>query len=114
MSKLILVFTIVLVLTLCAAGLFAAESEQQEVKNTYFGALLGLNFATFHGDNADAAEFYGGGEKKSRTGVAVGAFAHFGIGKIFAIEPQVLFSQKGAKYEYTEPGWTESLVVKLD
>ncbi len=112
MKKLTLILVGILVLSLCAASLFAAESG--DVKKRYFGLVLGLNAGQFIGDNADAAEFYGGGEKKSRTGVAVGVFAHLGIGNIFAIEPQVLYSQKGSKYSYDAPGWNDETTLKVD
>lgn len=107
-----LILSAVLIFSLCAANLYAAE--QREVKRSYLGLAFGLNLGQFIGDNADAAEFYGGGEKKMRLGLAVGAFAHLGIGNYFALEPQVLYSQKGAKYGDAFPGWGDELTLILD
>jgi hypothetical protein len=110
MRKTTLIFAVVVIMNLFTFGLFAAETKEKEFKKTYFGVLGGLNFGTFIGDDADATSFWGGGEKKSRTGIVVGGFAHFGIGDMFAIEPQVLYSQKGAKY--TQGG--SELTLKMD
>ena len=102
----------VLLFTLTAATLIGAETT--EVKRSYWGLLFGLNFGQFIGDNSDALEFYGGGEKKVRTGAAVGLFGHVGLGNVVALEPPVLYSQKGGKYGDAFPGWDDTLVLKVD
>ena len=112
MKALTLIFIGLAVFTLCTASLLAAESNG--MKRSYWGLVGGVNLGQFIGDNSDALEFYGGGEKKFRFGVAIGVFAHLGIGNNFAIEPQVLYSQKGAKYGDLAPSWDDQLVLKLD
>jgi opacity protein-like surface antigen len=64
------------------------------------GPMAGVSFSSFSGDDAD--DFSDGGvsfEKGSRTGFAVGGFAEFEFGSNFAIEPQLLYIQKGVKYD---------------
>jgi hypothetical protein len=54
----------------------------------------GLALGNLHG--ADVTAFVGVGTQ-SRTAFAAGAFATFGLGRNFAIEPQVLYVEKGTK-----------------
>ena len=103
-------FILVLVVVLGCAGFLAAEPGN----GTYFGPVLGLNFSRFIGDNSDAVEVYGAGEKMSRMAFAAGAFAHFGFGGLLALEPQVLFSQKGGKYGDAAPVINDELTIKID
>ena len=112
MKKLTLILASIVVFSLCTANLFASESG--DIKKSYYGVLCGFNFDRFIGENSSAAEFWFGGEKKSRMGLAVGAFAHLGIGNIFAIEPQALYSQKGSKYSGAFPGWGDEMTFKVD
>lgn len=67
-----------------------------------FGAKAGVNFSTFVGDDADGSD--------SRTAFHLGAVGHFNISDKFAIQPELLYSAKGAKN--TEDG--ETLTYKLD
>lgn len=67
-----------------------------------YGVMAGASFANFRG--ADA------GNSKTRTGFAAGAFLRFHTG-IFAIEPQALYVQKGAKADI---GTSGSGTFKLD
>jgi hypothetical protein len=104
--------TSVLFLVLGVAISSAEDSASRN--NTYSGLLLGSSFSRFIGENSDANEFYGGGEKRTRIGVVAGAFTHLGMGKYLALEPQVLFSQKGAMYGGYDPSWNDELTFKLD
>jgi hypothetical protein len=110
MKKSRIILVIVLGAVLGAAGFLAAEPGN----GTYFGPILGLNFSSLIGDNSDAVEFYGGGEKMTRMAFAAGAFAHFGFGGLLALEPQILFSQKGGKYGDADPAWNDELTLKID
>jgi hypothetical protein len=106
------IIVIVLIAVLGAAGFLAAEPGN----GTYFGPVLGLNFSSLIGDNSDAAEAYplGGGEKMTRTAFAAGAFAHFGFGGLLALEPQILYSQKGGKYGDAIPAINDQIIYKMD
>lgn len=53
-----------------------------------FGFKGGLNFATINGDGADA---------DSRTGYHIGAVGQIGVGPLFTIQPEILYSAQGAK-----------------
>jgi hypothetical protein len=92
----------------------SSAEDSTSRKNTYSGLIFGSNFSRFIGENSDANEFYGGGEKRTRIGVIVGAFTHLGMGKYLALEPQVLFSQRGAMYGGYDPSWNDELAFKLD
>lgn len=83
---------------LLAAFAFGAAPLMAQSSVTV-GPMAGVSFSTFSGD--DAADFSDGElsfEKGSRTGLAVGGFAEFEFGSNFAIEPQLLYIQKGARY----------------
>ncbi len=55
------------------------------------GVKVGLNIANLSGDDVNDAD--------ARTLFSAGAFARFGLGPIFAIQPELLMSMKGAKWE---------------
>lgn len=59
------------------------------------GLRAGMNLAKIAGDEATID----GVEPSNRSGFTVGAFARLGIAPSFAIQPEVLYSQKGADYE---------------
>jgi hypothetical protein len=66
--------------------LFSSAHAQTEVA---IGIKGGPNFATF-----DISDFEG--SLKNRTGIHVGAFSLFKLGKI-GIQPEVIYSQQGSK-----------------
>jgi hypothetical protein len=51
---------------------------------------------------------------KSRTGFVGGGFATFHVGELFFVQPEVLYSQKGAKEEDTIEGTSVAAKLKLD
>jgi hypothetical protein len=65
------------------------------------GPVGGASFFTFNGSDADVFSDPDLGfdlDKGTRVGFAAGAFAEFEFGDRWAIEPQVLYIQKGARY----------------
>jgi hypothetical protein len=56
---------------------------------TAYGPKLGLNLAKLSGDDVE--------KSKIKTGVAIGGFATFGFGEIFALQPELYYSMKGDK-----------------
>ncbi|MGB7217910.1 MAG: porin family protein [Vicinamibacterales bacterium] len=58
---------------------------------TGFGAKGGVNFATLSIDPADPTCC------ATKTGLAVGGFVEIGVNDMIAIQPEVLYSMKGAK-----------------
>jgi hypothetical protein len=80
MKKLFL-FIAVMVLT-------AGSLQAQEIR---FGAKAGVNFASGVGDDADGLD--------GRTGFNVGAVAKIGIGELFAVQPEIIYSAQGYKQD---------------
>ncbi len=66
-----------------------------------FGVKGGMNMAKFTGDDAD---FEGEADAGSVFGATVGGFASFNLGDKLAIQPEILFTQKGSSYELSEEG----------
>jgi opacity protein-like surface antigen len=88
------------VLTLAAS---AGQASAQAVgKKPTLGVLAGLDLATLGGSDVSDAG--------SRTGLSIGGFATFHVTKEFGIEPELLFTQRGAK----ESGGGSDLTLKLD
>jgi outer membrane immunogenic protein len=61
------------------------------------GIKLGINFSGIAGSEVSD-------EWKRKGGIAAGGFLVFGISESFAIQPEILISQKGAKYESINNG----------
>ena len=76
------------------ASSFLALSGASAQRTTTVGPVLGLNIATFGGDDAVNVD--------SRTGFLVGGFAAFGLSERFALEPSLLYTQKGGQVEFEE------------
>jgi hypothetical protein len=85
------------VFVLSVAASSAALAQKTEV---HFGVLAGAAFAKVGGKDAT-------GDIKTRVGIAAGGFVNIGVSKNFAIEPEALFVQKGAKR--TESGTASNL-----
>jgi len=79
-------------LMLAAVALFAASPLFAE--GMMFGVKGGLNMATATGDDAEGLS--------SKMGIVGGAFMCYNITEIFAIQPELLYSMKGAKDEADE------------
>ena len=74
---------------LAAVAVFGLSSvDAQEVK---FGAKAGVNFASIGGDETDG--------QKSRTAFHVGGVAEIGISDKFFVQPELLYSSVGTKFD---------------
>lgn len=64
------------------------------------GPRVGLNLATqvVTGGESEEEDAWND-EVKANTGVQLGAVANFGISELFSIQPELLFVQKGYKFE---------------
>ncbi|MCK9996530.1 MAG: PorT family protein [Candidatus Krumholzibacteria bacterium] len=89
--------SIFLILVLTLAFAVAANAE-----GTVFGIKAGVNFANISGDDTD--------DLNSLTGFAGGGFVDIAMSPTISIQPEIFYSQKGAKFN--EEG-TE-ISVKLD
>ncbi|ESU22929.1 hypothetical protein FEDK69T_17080 [Flavobacterium enshiense DK69] len=72
---------------------FANAQDKQSGGKIRFGMKGGMNVATLTGDEEDT---------KSLIGVHVGGFVECRVNDKFAIQPELLFSMQGTKYEYSE------------
>jgi len=89
-------FAIVLLLT------FSSMVSAQGL--TGYGLKAGLNLANLGGDDAEYTDV----DKKMRMGFTVGGFVTYSINEMFAIQPEVLYTQKGAKYEDPDDDFKET------
>ncbi len=78
---------------LLAAGLLvlllAASAGPLLGQNVMVGAKGGVNIANVDTDDPELAD------SESRTGLVGGVFLSIGLGDVFALQPELLFSQKG-------------------
>lgn len=81
-----------ILLTAIAFMAFGFASQAQDMK---FGVKAGTNFATVGGDANDV---------NSKIGFHVGGLAEFKFTEQFSLQPELLYSQQGAKREYTDFG----------
>ncbi|ULQ57914.1 PorT family protein [Flavihumibacter rivuli] len=84
----------VFLVLLGAAALGTAKAQVQ------YGVKAGANFANVIGSDADDA--------KMKVGFNAGAFARFSINESFKVQPELVYSGQGAKYD------DESLDLKLN
>lgn len=73
-----------------ALGLTVATAGGADAQEVVLGAKGGINIADFSVDDEEATD------TDTRTGVVGGLFASFGLGKVLAIRPEVLWAGKGA------------------
>ncbi|NTE03252.1 PorT family protein [Agrobacterium tumefaciens] len=93
MKKLLLSASVVLL----ATGAFA-QTTTMTGSDARFGIKAGVNLARFHssGDNSNEAF---NDNVKDNVGFNVTAFADFGVGNNFFIQPGISLQNKGAKFE---------------
>jgi hypothetical protein len=70
------------------AGITGVANAQTGIR---FGVKAGANYSTFSADDTEGIE--------SKIGLHAGAFANFGLSDMISIQPEVLYSQKGAQFE---------------
>lgn len=74
-----------------------------------FGVKAGVNFANVKTSGSGMSI-----TPDSRAGVAIGAFARFNVNETFVIQPELLYSGKGAKIDITEDGASYKSTTKLN
>ena len=83
---------------LAGAALMVAVASPTYAQGVTVGAKVGINFAdisvTEDGEEDDDAEF-----QKMKTGFVAGGFIEVPVTPQFSFSPEVLFSQKGTKFE---------------
>ena len=87
---------------LTAAAVFALSyANAQDVK---FGAKAGLNLSNLVGDAMNTS---------TKVGFQIGGFAEIKVSEKFAVQPELVFSTLGAKYEVTYDEITEKSTTAL-
>jgi hypothetical protein len=105
LMKRILVLALLAVLVLSLSA-FAAEAGKKMPMAA--GIKAGISLANATGSDATIT----GGDKKMKLGLGFGGFFAFTPMKSFTIQPEVLYVQKGVKYN--ETGGSEKLTYKVD
>ena len=85
-------------------GLAIAASSMSFAQT--FGIKAGVNIASISNEGYD--------DTKSKVGFNAGGFANVPLAESFSIQPEVLYSQMGAKTEYKLGSTTASSELKLD
>ena len=75
------------------------------------GFKIGVNYADLFGEEARAMEQALGTELKSKWGLCAGGFIQFNISKVLAIQPEFLYSMKGARMEEEVLGETMKVAL---
>jgi len=70
-----------------------------------FGAKAGVNFASLNGDDVDDLD--------GRTNFHIGGVANFELSELISLQPELVFSQQGAKYEDNDGTDKEEGTLKL-
>lgn len=79
--------TILAILLITAVSLASAQKISG-------GFKAGINLASWHGDDVEEMT---GGDLKRKLGFCGGGFIAFSFGKVVVLQPEVLYSQKGAR-----------------
>ncbi len=79
------ILSVIVILFLSASMLLKAQS------NLSFGPTVALNFATFNGKDANVL-----GNPGSKTGIAIGGLMNYKFANMFALQPELAFTMKGA------------------
>jgi hypothetical protein len=81
-------YTTILVILLATA---VSLTSAQKISG---GLKAGINLASWHGDDVEDMT---GGDLKRKLGFCGGGFIAFRLGKVVILQPEVLYSQKGAR-----------------
>ncbi len=86
----------VMALALLAVALMAGPAPAQERGLAGKGIKVGLSMHSFGGDDKDIEKE---GPPETRYGLGAGGFLTFGLGPNLALQPEVLYVMKGARFE---------------
>lgn len=91
--------------TLLALALTVGVAGAAQAQSASFGVKAGASLTNFTGKNTDGA--------KNKFGFNGGLVANFAVNDIFSVQPELLYSMKGAKAEETIGGITLTNKVTL-
>jgi len=83
------------------SGLLATPLPAQERQGGRFGVQVGITFSKFGGQDAEDA--------RVQYGFAAGGFATLDLGRYVALQPELLYAQKGVRF--TGPGGSSSILL---
>ncbi len=84
--------------------LFSMSSLASAQGITGYGLKFGLNLASISEDwSAD----WDGVDSKMRMGFSAGGFLTYSINEMFAVQPELLYTMKGAKWEWADEDWQD-------
>lgn len=92
-------------LLIIALTLGTIVSTQAQEDGIRFGAKAGLNLASISGDGTD--------DLSTRTALHAGALVEIPISDKFAFQPELLFSAQGAKFDFSDQGFTDESTFRL-
>ena len=101
------------VMLIGAVALILLLPNSSLAKGITGGLKIGMNSAKLHGEDIKELEEELGEELKSKWGLCAGGFIRFNISETFAIQPEVLYTMKGAKFEETILGETMKFEMNL-
>ena len=79
-----------------------ASAQEEAIR---FGAKAGINFANLTGDVED---------NEMKIGFNVGAVVEIPVSDAFAVQPELLFSTQGTKFEFSEDSFSSESELKLN
>ena len=83
-------------LLFCAGLFLSVQAQNQNGRKAYFGILAGANYSTQHVD-PEVSQL----KTSSKFGFAGGLFGNLPLSKAVSFQPELLYSQMGAKAEYS-------------
>lgn len=103
-----------IVVTLLVIGLGAGMVSARE-PGLGIGVKAGINFANTSGDNwFSTTSNISNQAKKTRVGLIAGGFLTLNLSSAFAIEPEILYTQKGAQYTGVFNAANYTMKTRLD
>jgi hypothetical protein len=93
------VFICILLFAAFAVGAHAQETTAAGNGLVGYGFKAGVGLANLSGSVADAITDLTGASKKMKIGFGFGAFLTYAFSPMFAVQPELLYTMKGAKYE---------------
>lgn len=103
-SRIMTVLTIV--------GMFILFSSSVYAKIVTGGAKVGLNMAKPYGEDVEGMG--GGADLYYKMGLCTGGFITLSITEMFALQPEILYTQKGIIWEWEENDTTIKWIQNLD
>ncbi|MGK6341100.1 porin family protein [Chryseobacterium sp. DT-3] len=98
---------LILGIAVTASSLAFAQQTPSSSNPVTFGVKGGMNVSSLSKDE-------GLDDQKSKIGFNAGVFANIPVAESFSVQPEVLYSQYGAKADYTLLGTKYSSSTKLD